>query len=93
MKRIDLVNSLDKQYSLIALFKVGVIQWTEVRDRDIYLQYDIYRTKGEAVMDAKYHTAEDFNVDPKTVSRAINKMKEEVRTLEINGRDVMFLEE
>jgi hypothetical protein len=78
MKRIDTINSLDRDYGLMTLFKIGVIQWTELRDRDIYLQYDIYRKKGIASMDAKEHTAEDFNVDQRTVARAIRKMNEEI---------------
>jgi hypothetical protein len=79
MKRIDLVNKIDQEYGLMNLFKSGIVQWTELRDRDIYLQYDVYLTMGKPIMDAKYQTAEDFKVELSTVKRAIKKMNEEVR--------------
>jgi hypothetical protein len=78
MRRIDLVNTLDKEVGLIILCKSGVIQWTELRDRDIYLQYDIYIRMGKPIMDAKYQTAEDFKVEVTTVKRAIWKMNEKI---------------
>jgi hypothetical protein len=78
MKRIEAVNNIDKDYGLLQLFRMGFIQWTELRDRDIYLHYDIYIRMGKEIMDAKEHTAEDFKVSFKTVQRAIKKMNEEV---------------
>jgi hypothetical protein len=79
MKRIEIVNNWDKDYGLMQLIRGGMVEWTEARDRDIYLQYDIYRRMGKKIMDAKETTATDFNVSIETVHRAIRKMNEEVR--------------
>jgi hypothetical protein len=78
MKRIDLVNKIDQEYGLMNLFKSGIVQWTELRDRDIYLQYDAYIKMGQGSMDAKQNTGEGFKVDIRTVERAIKKMNEEI---------------
>lgn len=77
MKRIDTINSLDKQFGLMRLFRIGIIQWTELRDRDIYLQYDIYVKMGKGLLEAKELTATDFRVEVNTVYRAIRKMNNE----------------
>jgi hypothetical protein len=77
MRRIEIINRLDVQFGLMKLFREGIIQWTELRDRDIYLQYDIYLKMGKSLMDAKELTAEDFKVNFKTVQRAIKKMNNE----------------
>jgi hypothetical protein len=73
---INTINELDKNFGLMNLFKNGIIPWTVLRDRDIFLQYDIYIRMGKKIMDAKYQTAEDFKVDVRTVFRAIEKMNE-----------------
>lgn len=74
---IDIINKLDSGFSLINLFKRGIIDWTILRDRDIYLQYDIYRKMGKRKMDAKEQTALDFDVSFDTVHRAIKRMTSE----------------
>jgi hypothetical protein len=74
---INIVNELDKNYGLMKLFKANIIPWTVLRDRDIYLQYDIYIKTGLAEMDAKEQTAMTFKVSTQTVYRAIWKMKDE----------------
>jgi hypothetical protein len=73
---IKIVNELDKSFGLMNLFKGGLIPWTVLRDRDIYLQYDIYIKMGKREMDAKEQTAEDFKVNFRTVQRAVKKMNE-----------------
>jgi hypothetical protein len=73
---IDIINDLDNKFGLMKLFRGGIIPWTVLRDRDIYLQYDIYMKMGKKSMDSKYQTAEDFKVDVRTVERAIKKMIE-----------------
>jgi len=78
MKRIDLVNKIDQEFGLMNLCKSGVILWTEVRDRDIYLQYDIYIRSGKPSLESRWTTSLDFGVDIRTVHRAIKKMNEEV---------------
>jgi hypothetical protein len=77
MKRIETVNKLDREFGLMNLFRMGIIQWIELRDRDIYLQYDIYIRQGKLSMDAREQTAEDFGVEITTVHRAIRKMNNE----------------
>jgi hypothetical protein len=74
---IDTINEMDKNFGLMKLFKGGIIPWTVLRDRDIYLQYDIYRKMGKKSMDAREQTAEDFKVSIETVLRAVKKMNEE----------------
>lgn len=74
---IKLINEMDNKFGLMNLFRQGVIPWTILRDRDIFLQYDIYIKMGKREMDAKEQTAEDFKVNFKTVQRAIKKMRNE----------------
>ncbi len=74
---IKTINELDSQFSLIKLFRDGIIDWTILRDRDIYFQYDIYRKMGKRKMDAKEQTALDFGVSFDTVHRAIKRMTSE----------------
>lgn len=74
---IEKTNKLDKEFGLMNLFKDGIISWTLLRDRDIYLQYDIYIKMGLAEMDAKEQTAQAFRVSTQTVYRAIWKMTNE----------------
>jgi hypothetical protein len=72
---INLINKLETEFGLMNLYKKGIISWSILRDRDIYLKYDIYIKKGKSIMDAKHLTAEDFKVGFDTVHRAIEKMK------------------
>jgi hypothetical protein len=74
---IEKANKLDQVFGLMNLFRDGIIPWTLLRDRDIYLQYDIYLKVGKKSMDAREQTAEDFKVSIETVHRAIRKMNEE----------------
>lgn len=74
---INIINDMDNKFGLMNLFKAGIIPWTVLRDRDIFLQYDIYRRMGKAIMDAKEQSALDFKVSIETVHRAVKKMNEE----------------
>ncbi len=74
---INTINELDSKFNLMKLFKSGIIPWTILRDRDIYLQFDIYRKMGKSVMDSKEQSALDFKVSIETVHRAVRKMTNE----------------
>lgn len=76
MTRIEVLNKIDSIINLVNLVKIGVINWTHIRDRDIYLRYDIYKRMGKSEMDAKEQTAIDFKVCFKTVQRAVKKMRQ-----------------
>lgn len=73
---IKIINDLDSKFGLLFLFKQGIIPWTVLRDRDIYLQYDIYLKLGVCKKKAAIETSEKFKVDIRTVYRAIAKMNE-----------------
>jgi hypothetical protein len=74
---ISILNQLETQFGLKKLYKKGLIPWTVLRDRDIYLKYDTYIKMGRSEMEAKEFTADDFGISLSAVYRAVRKMTDE----------------
>jgi hypothetical protein len=72
---IEILNKLDSEGMLKQLFNCGLLNWTVLRDRDIYLKYDTYIKQGRKSMEAKQFTADEFKISMRSVEKAIKKMK------------------
>ena len=72
----EIILKLSNSGDLLELFKEGFISWTVLRDRDIYQTYLVHRQKGLIKTQAVYATAVQFDVDDRTIWRALSKMEE-----------------
>lgn len=74
---IKKINELELCISLRDLQHAGIIPWTLVRDRDIYLEWDLLVRQGMEIGMADRKIARKYGCAVKTVRRAVKTMKSE----------------
>ena len=70
-----LIKELDDNGHLLRLVKEGFINWNILRDKDIYLTYDVHRKMGKKYIDAIHETSEQFELSYRQIQYIIKKMK------------------
>lgn len=75
MKMIDMLNKLESDFGLSNLVKKGVIPWSVIFYRDVYLEFDVYVRSGKSIVESVMLTSIKFGVCEKTVFRARKKME------------------
>lgn len=71
----ELILELDRNGQLFALFRSGFISWTVLRDKDVYLTYQMHRQTGLNKTQAVKRTADQFDVSDNLVWVALRKME------------------
>lgn len=74
---ITYLIELDKKVPLKELHEHGLISWKVLRDRDVFLQYDIHIKMNKTRMDAFRETAEMFRMSVRNVIRIVMEMKDD----------------
>lgn len=67
---------LDTLVPLKELHEKGIIDWKLIRDRDMFLQYDIYIKKGFNKMKAYRKTAKEFGLKVRQTITIIHNMED-----------------
>jgi hypothetical protein len=70
----ELILELDKSGQLLELFKGGFISWTVLRDKDMFLTYQVHKQTGLNKTQAVKRTADQFDVSDNVVWVALRKM-------------------
>jgi hypothetical protein len=70
----ELIIELEKSGKLIELFKGGFISWTVLRDKDMFLTYQVHKLTGLNKTKAVKRTADQFDVSDNVVWVALRKM-------------------
>ena len=74
MKKIEFILELEEKIGLNKLFQFGLIPVEEIRNKDIYLQFDAYVKSGISKTNAKKKLSDMFSMDVRTIERIISKM-------------------
>jgi hypothetical protein len=70
----ELILEIDKSGQLLELFKGGFISWTVLRDKDMFLTYQVHKQTGLNKTQAVKRTADQFDVSDNVVWVALRKM-------------------
>jgi hypothetical protein len=70
----ELILELDKSGQLFELFKGGFISWTVLRDKDMFLTYQVHKQTGLNKTQSVKRTADQFDVSDNVVWVALRKM-------------------
>jgi hypothetical protein len=70
----ELILELDKSGQLLELFKGGFISWTVLRDKDMFLTYQVHKQTGLNKTQAVKRTADQFDLSDNVVWVALRKM-------------------
>tara|TARA_R110000868_G_scaffold93162_3_gene257970 strand:+ start:731 stop:955 length:225 start_codon:yes stop_codon:yes gene_type:complete len=71
----EIIVKLHANGDLFTLFKEGLICWTVLRDKDIYMTYMTHLHTGMKKTQSVKATADQFQVDDGIVWRAVKKME------------------
>lgn len=71
---IELLNSIDERFGLLNLVRAGVIRPIDIRDREIFFKYDIFRKKGLRSYESIDLVCDEYRLSRTTVKTAIKRM-------------------
>lgn len=70
-----LIKELDDSKHLLRLVEEGFLSYLILRNKDIYLTYDVHRKTGKSYVDAIHETAEQFDLSYRQIQKIIKQMK------------------
>ena len=70
-----IIKELDDSGQLLRLMQEGFISWSIMRNKDIYLTYDIHRKLGKGYNQAIRDTADQFDLSDRQIKNIIKQMK------------------
>jgi hypothetical protein len=70
-----IIKELDDSGQLIRLMREGFISWTIMRNKDIYLTYEVHRKMGKGYNQAVRDTADQFDMSDRYIQKIVKKMK------------------
>ena len=73
---IGYLIELDAKVPLKELVDKGLLDWTVIRDRDIYLHYDCVINSGTGIMQAYTETSIEWRLSTRVIMRIVNRMKD-----------------
>jgi len=73
---INYLVELDSKVPLKELVDKGLLDWTVIRDRDIYLHYDALVRTGTEIMQAYKETAKEWRLSTRVIMRIVKRMKD-----------------
>lgn len=71
----SIIKELDDSGQLLRLMKEGFISYKIMRDKDVFLTFDIHRKMGKTYKQAASDTAEQFELSERHVERIVKQMK------------------
>lgn len=72
---INFIKEVEVHFSLKRMQEIGFINWTIVRDRDMFLKWDALIIQGKQKERAYRLVAKEWRVSVYTVKRAVKNMK------------------
>lgn len=70
-----IIKELDDSGHLIRLVREGFISYKIMRNKDIYLTYDVHRKMGNGYNEAIRRTADQFDLCDRQIEKIIKMMK------------------
>jgi hypothetical protein len=70
-----IIKELDDSGQLIRLMREGFISWTIMRNKDIYLTYEVHRKMGKGYNQSIRDTADQFDMSDRYIQKIVKKMK------------------
>jgi hypothetical protein len=70
-----IIKELDDSGQLIRLMHEGFISWTIMRNKDIYLTFEVHRKMGKGYNQSIRDTADQFDMSDRYIQKIVKKMK------------------
>lgn len=71
----EIIKELDDSGQLLRLLKEGFISYKIMRNKDVYLTFDIHRKMGKGYNQAIRDTADQFDLSDSQIKNIVRQMK------------------
>jgi len=71
----EIIKELDDTGQLLRLMKEGFISYKIMRNKDIYLTYDLHRKMGKNYSQSIKDTADQFDLSDRQIENIVKQMK------------------